>query len=207
LIRLATRYGLYPGPKENKSPAGRLTRPHRQGEPRCEISAVHYGTLDPGEREMIRDIAAIDDRLGLATATGIPWHIPADIEHFRTETESSNVLMGYATYAEFETPMPGRTNYVATRRTTALRDGFIPIGDLSAFLSHVTDDLWIIGGAMLYAVTLDAVQELVLTRVDGDFSCTKFFPPFDTTFSLVTDEPQPTVQGVPDIRFQTWRRN
>jgi dihydrofolate reductase len=157
---------------------------------------------------MIRDIAAIDDRLGLATDTGIPWHIPADIEHFRTLTESSKVLMGYATYTEFANPMPGRTNYVATRRTTNLRNGFIPVGDLSSFLSaETTDDLWIIGGAMLYDVTLAAVQELVLTRIDGDFGCTKFFPAFDETFSLVTDETQPSVQGVPDIRFQTWRRN
>jgi dihydrofolate reductase len=164
-------------------------------------------TLGPSEHEMIRDIAAIDDRLGLATHTGIPWHIPADIEHFRTLTAGSNVLMGYGTYTEFENPMPGRTNYVATRRTTELRDSFIPIRDVSSFLSQITHDLWIIGGAILYDVTLEAVQELVLTRVDGDFGCTKFFPPFDTTFSLVTDEAQPAVEGVPAIRFQTWRRN
>jgi dihydrofolate reductase len=155
---------------------------------------------------MIRDIAAMDDRLGLATDKGIPWHVPADVAHFRTLTTGSNVLMGYATYTEFENPMPGRTNYVATRGTTKLRDGFIPIGDVSSFLSELTDDLWIIGGAILYDVTLDAVQELVLTRVEGDFGCTKFFPPFDATFALVTDEPQPGVEGVPAVRFQTWRR-
>jgi dihydrofolate reductase len=158
---------------------------------------------------MIRDIAAIDDRLGLATDTGIPWHVPADVEHFRTMTASSKVLMGYATYTEFENPMPGRTNYVATRRTAELREGFIPIADLSSFLPGYagSDDLWIIGGAKVYEVTLDSVQELVLTRVKGDFGCTKFFPPFDTTFSLVTDEAPPPVEGVPAIRFQTWRRN
>jgi dihydrofolate reductase len=155
---------------------------------------------------VIRDIAAIDDRLGLATDKGIPWHVPADVEHFRAATASSQVLMGYATYTEFENPMPGRTNYVATRRTTSLRDGFTPISDVSSFLSHLTADLWIIGGAMLYDVTLDAVEELVLTRVHGDFGCTKFFPPFDTAFFLVTDEPQPPVEGEPEIRFQTWRR-
>jgi dihydrofolate reductase len=156
---------------------------------------------------MIRDIAAIDERLGLASDTGIPWHIPADVEHFRTLTESSRVLMGYATYTEFEKPMPGRTNYVATRRTTSLRDGFIRVGDVSSFLAdETTEDLWIIGGAMLYDVTLPSVEELVLTRIDGDFGCTKFFPAFDGTFSLVTDDAPPAVPGVPDIRFQTWRR-
>jgi dihydrofolate reductase len=156
---------------------------------------------------MIRDIAAIDDRLGLATDTGIPWHVPTDVEHFRTLTESSRVLMGYATYTEFANPMPGRTNYVATRRTTSLRDGFVPVGDVSSFLADETsEDLWVIGGAMLFDFTLPVVAELLLTWVDGDFNCNKFFPAFDEAFLLVTDDAQPPVPGVPDIRFQTWRR-
>jgi dihydrofolate reductase len=156
---------------------------------------------------MIRDIAAIDEQMGLATDAGIPWHVPADVEHFRTLTESSRVLMGYATYTEFANPMPGRTNYVATRRTTSLRDGFIPIGDISSLLTDESnEDLWIIGGAMLFDITLSAAEELVLTRIDGDFGCNKFFPAFDEAFSLISDEAQPHVPGVPDIRFQTWRR-
>jgi dihydrofolate reductase len=114
--------------------------------------------------------------------------------------------MGYATHAEFADPMPGRTNYVATRRTATLRDGFLPVGDLPSFLAAFEGDLWIIGGASLYATTLDAVQEIALTRVAGDFGCTKFFPVFDTTFRLTAEDVPPLVEGVPAIRFQTWRR-
>ena len=157
---------------------------------------------------MIRAIAAIDDRLGLATDTGIPWHVPADIEHFRAMTASSRVLMGYATYSEFESPMTGRINYVATRQTTELRDGFIAVGDLRSFLSdNLNNDLWVIGGATVYAETLEAVQELAVTRIAGDFGCTKFFPAFESTFQLITDETPPTEGGLPPIRFQTWRRS
>jgi dihydrofolate reductase len=157
---------------------------------------------------MIRAIAAFDDRRGLATDTGIPWHIPADVEHFRRLTASSTVLMGYATYLEFESPMAGRTNYVATRRTSALRDGFIPVGDLHTFFSHnLNDDLWVIGGATIYAETLEWVEELALTRIAGDFQCTKFFPPFETAFRLITDEVPPPVDGIPSIRFEAWRRS
>jgi dihydrofolate reductase len=155
---------------------------------------------------MIRAIAAVDDKRGIATDTGIPWKVPADVAHFRELTTGSNVLMGYATYAEFTSPMSGRVNYVATGRTESLRDGFLPISDLHLFLSDFEGDLWIIGGATLYATTLDVVQELALTRVVGDFGCTKFFPAFDTTFELVTDEAPPPVDGVPAIRFQTWQR-
>jgi dihydrofolate reductase len=155
---------------------------------------------------MIRAIAAVDDRLGIATDTGIPWKVPADVAHFRDLTTGSNVLMGYATYAEFAGPMAGRTNYVATGRTATLRDGFHPVSDLPPFLSGFKGDLWIIGGATFYATTLDAVAEIALTRVAGDFGCTKFFPPFDTAFRLTDEDVPPLVEGVPAIRFQTWQR-
>jgi dihydrofolate reductase len=149
----------------------------------------------------------MDDERGLATDTGIPWHIPADVAHFREMTASSKVLMGYATYTEFDGPMPGRTNYVATRRTTTLREGFIPVGDLPSFLAEqAADDLWVIGGAVVYTVTLDATEELELTRVHGNFGCTKFFPAFEDSFVLITDEAMPDEPDVPRIRFQTWRR-
>jgi len=156
---------------------------------------------------MIRAIAAMDDRLGISVDTGIPWNVPADVEHFRTLTMSSSVLMGYATYTEFASPMPGRTNYVATRRTETLRDGFLPVNDLHSFLADgLEGDLWIIGGASLYATTLEDVQELALTRVAGDFGCTKFFPTFQSTFRLSAEEVPPLAEGIPAIRFQTWER-
>jgi dihydrofolate reductase len=116
--------------------------------------------------------------------------------------------MGYATYLEFASPMPGRTNYVATRRPAPLRDGFVAVGDLPTFLSgDIAGDLWIIGGAMLYATTLESVQEIELTQVAGDYGCTKFFPAFDAHFRLIAEEVPPAVQGIPAIRFQSWQRN
>jgi dihydrofolate reductase len=155
---------------------------------------------------MIRSIAAVDDRLGIATDSGIPWKVPADVAHFRDLTTGSNVVMGYATYAEFAAPMSGRTNYVATGRPGTLREGFVPVNDLDAFLAGFQGDLWIIGGATLYATTLDVVEEIALTRVAGDFGCTKFFPEFATTFRRTADEVPPPVEGVPAVRFQTWQR-
>jgi dihydrofolate reductase len=156
---------------------------------------------------MIRAIAAIDSCLGLATDTGIPWHVPADVEHFRSAIASSTVLMGYGTYREFASPLPDSTNYVATRRGSALRDGFVAVDDVRSLLTdELAGDLWVIGGAVLYASTLPLVHELALTRVDGNFDCTKFFPQFEGMFGLVTDEAVPPSEGVPAIRFQTWQR-
>jgi len=155
---------------------------------------------------MIRAIAAVDDCLGLATDTGIPWDLPADVEHFRTSIASSDVLMGYATYVEFERPLPGGTNFVLARPGSAIRDGFVAVDDLKRFLAEArTGDLWVIGGAKLYDLTLPLVEELRLTRVEGDFGCTKFFPPFESSFALVADTDFPAASGAPAFRFQTWR--
>ena len=150
----------------------------------------------------------MDDRLGLATDQGIPWKIPADVEHFRSVTVGVDVLMGFATYVEFAAPMPGRTNFVATARGQDLREGFVPVKEVDAFLSggH-PGDIWIIGGAMLFALTLGMVQELFLTRVQGDFHCTKFFPAFEDTFRLAESTTPPRTEGTPAIVFQTWIRD
>lgn len=156
---------------------------------------------------MIRAIAAIDDKLGIATDTGIPWHIQADSDYFRATTKSGKILMGYATYREFAQPLPDRPNYVATNHATTLRDGFLIADDVDAFLKGGdASDIWVIGGATLFASTLDSLQELYLTRVSGDFHCTKFFPAFEPAFHLETDIPSPMVEGTPAIRFQVWSR-
>jgi dihydrofolate reductase len=156
---------------------------------------------------VIRAIAAIDDELGVSTDTGIPWHVQADIDYFRVATSSATVLMGSATYREFKAPMPDRVNCVVTRSTAPLRDGFIPVGDVDAFLdAGVAGDLWVIGGATLFAATLHRMEELYLTRVEGDFHCTKFFPQFEDAFDLSTDRAVPAEEGTPAVRFQTWRR-
>jgi len=156
---------------------------------------------------VIRAIAAVDDRLGLSTDTGIPWSVPADVAHFRDTTAGVDVLMGFTTYAEFDRPMPGRVNFVATRRGGALRDGFRAVDDLTGLLSgDHTGDLWVIGGATLYAAALPLTEALSLTRVEGDFGCTKFFPPFQDAFELVEDRPLAGQGATPDVRFQTWSR-
>jgi dihydrofolate reductase len=156
---------------------------------------------------VIRAIAAIDDKLGLSTDTGIPWHVQADIDYFRTTTRSASVLMGSATYREFKDPMSDRVNYVATRSATPLRPGFTPVGDVAAFVdAGIAGDLWVIGGANLFATTLHRMEELYLTRVEGDFHCTKFFPPFEDAFELSSDRAVPAEPGTPAIRFQVWRR-
>lgn len=168
---------------------------------------MHAGRSSAELQAVIRAIAAVDDRLGLGTDTGIPWSVPADVEHFRRATEGTDVVMGYATYSEYPAPMAGRTNFVARSRPGALRPGFVVVVDLSSFLAgRGADDLWVIGGAAVFRSTLAQTEELLLTRIRGDFGCTKFFPPFEPQFELVQDAPTGPSGQVPGFSFQRWRR-
>jgi dihydrofolate reductase len=154
---------------------------------------------------MIRCIAAIDSSRGVATATGIPWHLPGDAAYFRDQTRHGLIVMGGATYAEFAAPLHERTNFVLTNRPDPLRKGFQPITSLDEVSSdHPDEDIWVIGGAGVFATTIASASELYLTQVLADFHCTKFFPPYDDRFVRFEQSDPHQEDGV-DYRFERWR--
>ncbi len=155
---------------------------------------------------MIRSIAAIDEKRGLATDDGIPWDLPSDKQYFRDQTREGIILMGMGTYREFSKPMHDRANYVATSQTEPLRDGFVAVGDVPEFFAqHEGETIQNIGGAGLFTSTLDFADELLLTQIQADFHCTKFFPEYTQDFELVQESEPVTENGI-TFRFQTWRR-
>ena len=137
---------------------------------------------------MNRAIAAIDDKRGLSTDKGIPWDVPAD-----------------RTYLELSKPMAGCRNFVAVHGDVALRDGFEPVSDVADFLQTASQDVWVIGGAGLFTQAWPYIGELYLTRITGDYNCTKFLPAFTDAFERVyASEPQRD-NGI-DFTYEHWRR-
>ena len=66
-----------------------------------------------------------------------------------------------------------------------LRPGFDPIATLDELTrEQVGEDIWVIGGAAVFTSTIAQADELLLTQVEGDFGCTKFFPPYREDFVL-----------------------
>lgn len=156
---------------------------------------------------MIKFIAAIDIKHGMANDHGIPWQgkLPTDVAYFRNKTNNSSVLMGYATYKELSKPFPNRQNYVATSSGEVLRTGFERVNDARKFIGDALQDIWVIGGAGLFASTIDLADELHLTQLDTDFRCTKFFPEFEHDFVL-SDHTEPKVENDITYQFQVWKR-
>jgi dihydrofolate reductase len=155
---------------------------------------------------MVRCIAAIDEKRGIATDTGIPWDLPTDRTFFVDQTAEGLIVMGANTYREFTTPMHGRLNYVVTSDTAPLKPGFEAVHDVDAFFrEHQGEAINDIGGAGLFASTLKYADELILTQVYADFHCTKFFPEFTAEFELASHGETLDENGT-SFRFETWRR-
>lgn len=152
---------------------------------------------------MIRCIAAVDDKLGLATDRGIPWNLPADRQYFRAQTAGGWLLMGWRTYVSLPAPLSGRRNFVINGRSQPLRAGFEPVVSATEFLEkNGAQNIWIIGGAALFAQTIESAQQLCFTHISGDFHCTKFFPSFEQDFHLIQAEPW---QEQNNLRFRFCR--
>lgn len=156
---------------------------------------------------MIRFIAAIDNKRGMANEQGIPWQgkVPGDIAYFREKTLHKNVLMGYRTYTEFAKPLSDRRNLVATTKNEQLHQGFEAVPDAHKFLQDSKEDIWVIGGPGLFESVLDLADELYLTRLQTDFNCTKFFPEFETTFKL-SKRSEPIFENGISYYFEVWEK-
>ncbi|HSX44965.1 MAG TPA: dihydrofolate reductase [Candidatus Saccharimonadales bacterium] len=156
---------------------------------------------------MIRFIAALDSKQGIADDHGLPWQgkIPTDINYYHDKIEDADNLMGFGLYLELPKPYPNRKNYVATLpENPPIRTGFEAVYDPVKFLEDFKQDIWNLGGALLFASTLHLADELYITQLDQEFKCTKFFPDFKDKFEKVSESEPHTENGI-TFTFQVWR--
>lgn len=148
---------------------------------------------------MIRLIAAVDRKLGIAKKGILPWYIPEDEQYFtsQTKTYGGNVLTGGVTFRiTYHGPLKDRQNYILTHKTEPIK-GAIVVNDIHKFLKEFEGkDLWVAGGAEVFKEVMDAgkADELYLTHIDADFGCDRFFPPYEDRFKLV-EQSEPREQN------------
>lgn len=112
----------------------------------------------------------------------MPWHLPAELQYFKSITMGKPLIMGRKTFESIGRPLPGRTSIVLTRTSTSLPEGVLVAGSVSEALDLAreyigahrpeNDEVMIIGGGEIYAAFLAQATRLYLThidlRVDGD---------------------------------------
>src|SRR5690606_38923841 len=103
----------------------------------------------------------------------MPWHLPADLKHFKATTLGKPIIMGRKTWDSLGRPLPGRLNIVVSRQSGLELEGAEVFGNLPAALQRAdqwareqgVEELMLIGGAQLYAEALPLAERLYLTRI------------------------------------------
>jgi dihydrofolate reductase len=139
----------------------------------------------------VRSVAAQPPRLNLIVAWArngvigrggaLPWHLPEDLRHFKRTTLGHPIVMGRKTWDSIGRPLPGRRSIVVTRNPHWSAAGAERAESLAQALAMCegATEVFVIGGAELFALALPLAQRLFVTRIDADFEGTTRFPPID----------------------------
>ncbi len=123
-------------------------------------------------------VVAMDANGVIGRDNELPWHLPADLQHFKKTTMGKPILMGRKTWESIGRPLPGRTNIVITRDSDYQADGCIVVNSIDAAMAAAgeQDEVMVIGGAEFYRQVLPRADTLYLTRIHASFDGDTVFP-------------------------------
>jgi len=171
----------------------------------------------------IKAIAAMSLNRVIGAGNKIPWHLPEDFKWFKQMTTGQTIVMGRKTFESIGKPLPNRTTVVLSRgqfafpgvkviRSLDELDQSGPSSGVAAILSP-SDGEWagvrgvaaqrevfICGGAQIYAQALPHCSDLYLTLVKREVEGDTFFPPFEDRFELAEE-----IRDTPDFKIQHYR--
>ncbi len=150
-------------------------------------------------------IASLAENRVIGAGGKIPWYLPNDLRFFRKMTTGHTVVMGRKTWDSIGRPLPNRRNVVLSR-TLATGTASLPGATIVRELKDVDElppvgDIWIIGGANIYAMALPRCVELYLTHVPGSPYGDAIFPAYDKLFF-----PAETLQEETEFRIVRYER-
>ncbi|SHH69546.1 dihydrofolate reductase [Halobaculum gomorrense] len=147
--------------------------------------------LDDGDDVRVSLIAAVAANGVIGADGGMPWHLPADMRHFKETTTGHPVIMGRRTYESIASdiggPLPDRTNVVLSRSSPHLPDDVIVAESVDDALAVArgaaqelgVDTVYVAGGGAVYEQFLPLAEELVLTEIHEAHEGDTAFPEFD----------------------------
>jgi dihydrofolate reductase len=111
----------------------------------------------------------------------MPWHLPADLKHFKSVTMGHTILMGRRTFTSIGRPLPGRDNFVVSRDLEFRPDGVHVFASIDQALAAAPPDreLMVIGGATIYDLLLPLARRIHMTRIHASFPADTWFPAID----------------------------
>ena len=132
---------------------------------------------------LISIIAALAGNRVIGNDNALPWHLPADLKHFKAMTVGKPIIMGRKTWESLPGRLPDRVHIIITANPDYQAEGCVVVHSLEAALEAAGEvpEVMIVGGAMLYRQALPLAHRLYLTLVEVDIEGDTRFPEFDQT--------------------------
>ena len=154
-------------------------------------------------------VVAISENFVIGNNGFMPWHLPADLAHFKSITSSHTILMGRKTFESIGKPLPNRTNIVLTRQQDIEIEGAVIVHTIEDAINAAGESrLFLIGGGELYWTFIDYVTVLHITRVHVTVEGDTFFPQINKDiWELESEEKRlRDDKNAFDMTFETWQR-
>lgn len=155
----------------------------------------------PSDPKAVALVVAAAENGVIGRDNDLPWRIPSDLARFKALTMGGTLIMGRRTFQSIGRPLPGRRTIVVT--STAI-DGVEHAGSLAEAIARAQSEVFLVGGANIYAEGLAHADRIYLTRVharpDGDVH----LPPLDGFLRVASEAGVRTERDEHAFTFETW---
>ena len=138
------------------------------------------------KQPIISIIAALGRNRELGYKNELLWRIPDDLKRFKYLTMGHAIIMGGNTFLSIGNTLPGRTNIVATRVPLPHHEDAIVVSSIKDAIAEAKavedEEIFVIGGAQIYAASLPFADVLHLTLIDDEKEGDVYFPAYEDQF-------------------------
>jgi dihydrofolate reductase len=149
-------------------------------------------------------VAAHDPNLVIGKDGGLPWRYPEDLKHFKRTTVGGTIIMGRGVFEELnEIPLPERKNMVlSTTQEYSNVETYTSLEE--ALKSSNQDEVFIIGGGVLYREAIEMADKLIITEVHKEYEGDTYFPEYREGIGTTWQET--SREDTDELSFITYER-
>ena len=132
---------------------------------------------------IISIIVAVSENNAIGKDGQVPWHLRADLKNFKRVTMGHHLIVGRKTFESIGRPLPGRNMVIVSRNKEYAAEGCQVVHSLEAALelaqAHDEQEVFVAGGAEIYALALPLATKFYFTRVHTEVEADTYFPEID----------------------------
>lgn len=144
---------------------------------------------------IVSAIVAIAKNNVIGKNNSIPWYLSEDLKYFKARTINHHIIMGRKSYQSIGHPLPKRTNIIVTRDPFFIASNCLVVHSVEEGLEiaerNGEEEVFIIGGAEIYSLSLPYLNRLYITELDLEIEGDTFFPKLDMIeWELISENPR-----------------